>query len=208
MSLESKITMHEIGRITLLQIQRSSLTVGKRLETYYDPTPLLTVKSLRLTPQGVFGRNEDGTEVIDLHHMAHPATHNVRGVNGISFGFTSHYQSMRDAYGKHLVNGSAGENMLIEADSVLKLQDLGSCLAIQLQQTGQFVYLTALKVATPCIEFSQYAANHGMPLPADQLKAALQFLDGGRRGFYATVEDASEEMVVQVGDRVFVVDTE
>ena len=200
--------MRDIGRITLLQIQRSSLTMGKRLETYYDPTPLLAVKSLRLTPQGVFGRNDDGTEIIDLHHIEHPDSHNSRGVNGVSFGFTSHYASMREAYGDHLVDGSAGENILIEADEVLQLQDLGGRLAIQLQKTGIFVYLTALKVATPCIEFSQYAANHGKPLPADKLKAALQFLDKGRRGFYATVEDSPEEMVVQIGDRVFAVDTE
>ncbi len=198
--------MREIGRISLLQIQRSSLTVGKRLETYYDPTPLLTVKSLRLTPKGVFGRDETGKEVMDLHHMEHPTTHNVRGVNGVSFGFTSHYQSMRDAYGEHLVDGRAGENILIEADSSMTLKDLGSRLAIQLQQTGQFVYLTAFKVATPCVEFTQYAANHGLPLPPDRLKAALQFLDRGRRGFYATVEDAPEDMIVQMGDRVFVMD--
>lgn len=200
--------MREIGQITLLQIQRSSLTVGKRLETYYDPTPLLVVNSLRLTPQGVFGRKEDGAEVMDLHHMEHPTSHNARGVNGVSFGFTSHYQSMREAYGDHLIDGSAGENILIEANGIVQLQDLGDRLAIQLQDTGTFVYLTALKVATPCVEFSQYAANHGKPLPADRLKAALQFLDKGRRGFYATVEDAPEEMVVQVGDKVFVADSE
>ena len=200
--------MRDIGRITLLQIQRSSLTVGKRLETYYDPTPLLAVSSMRLTPQGVFGRDEDGTEVIDLHHIEHPDSHNSRGVNGVSFGFTSHYESMREAYGDHLVNGSAGENILIEANGIVQLQDLGGRLAIQLQKTDTFVYLSALKVATPCIEFSQYAANHGKPLPADKLKAALQFLDKGRRGFYATVEDAPEEMIVQIGDRVFVADSE
>ncbi len=197
--------MHEIGRITLLQIQRSSLTLGKRLETYYDPTPLLAVESLRLTPQGVFGIAEDGGEVMDLHHMEHPTTHNVRGVNGVSIGFTSHYQSIRETYGEHLVNGIAGENMLIEADTIVTLKDLGSRLAIALQKTGQFVYLTDFKVATPCVEFSQFAANHGKPLPPDKLKAALQFLNDGRRGFYATVEDAPNELVVHVGDKVFVV---
>ncbi|MGI9059376.1 MAG: hypothetical protein ACR2H5_12425 [Ktedonobacteraceae bacterium] len=197
--------MHEIGRITLLQIQRSSLTLGKRLETYYDPTPLLAVESLRLTPQGVFGIGEDGGEVMDLHHMEHPTTHNVRGVNGVSIGFTSHYQSIRETYGEHLVNGIAGENMLIEADTIVTLKDLGSRLAIALQKTGQFVYLTDFKVATPCVEFSQFAANHGKPLPPDKLKAALQFLNDGRRGFYATVEDAPNELIVHVGDKVFVV---
>jgi len=197
--------MHEIGHITLLQVQRSSLKLGKRLKTYYDPTPLLAVESLRLTPRGVFGIGEDGSEVMDLHHIDHPETHNVRGVNGISIGFTSHYQSMREAYGEHLVNGIAGENMLIEADTIMTLKDLGGRLAIALQKTGQFVYLTGLKVAAPCIEFSQFAANHGTPLPPDKLKATLQFLNDGRRGFYAIVEDAPEELIVRVGDKVFVV---
>ena len=142
---------------------------------------------------------------MDLHHMDHPETHNVDGVNGVSIGFTSHYQSMREAYGEHLVNGIAGENMLIEADTIVTLKDLGSRLAIALQKTGQFVYLTDLKVAAPCVEFSQFAANHGKPLPPDKLKATLQFLNDGRRGFYATIEDAPDELIVHVGDKVFVV---
>ena len=197
--------MHEIGHITLLQVQRSPLKLGKRLETYYDPTPLLAVESLRLTPRGVFGIAEDGSEVMDLHHIDHPETHNIDGVNGVSIGFTSHYQSMRESYGEHLVNGIAGENILIEADTIVTFKDLGSRLAIALQKTGQFVYLTDLKVAAPCVEFSQFAANHGKPLRSDKLKATLQFLNDGRRGFYATVEDAPDELIVHVGDKVFVV---
>jgi len=199
--------MHEIGRISLLQVQCSSLKLGKRLETYYDPTPLLAVESLRLTPRGVFGIVEDGSEVMDLHHIDHPETHNVRGVNGVSIGFTSHYQSMREAYGEHLVNGIAGENILIEADTIVKLKDLGSSIAIALQKSGQFAYLTNLKVAAPCIEFSHFAANHGKPLPPDKLKATLQFLNNGRRGFYATIEAAPDELIVHAGDKVFVVNS-
>ena len=195
--------MREIGRILSVQVQRSTLKLGKRLATYYDPTPILVVKSLRLTPQGVIGITGDGTEVMDLHHIEHPSSHNIRGVNGISFGFSSHYRSMREVYGDHIVNGCAGENVLIEATKVLQRQDLGSRLAIRVEKTGQFVYLSKLKVAAPCIEFSQYAANHGLPMQPAQLKATLQFLDDGMRGFYATVEDQPEEMIIQAGDRVF-----
>ena len=199
--------MQEIGRILSVQVQRSTLKPGKRLATYYDPTPLLVAERLRLTPQGVIGITCDGTEVMDLHHIAHPTSHNTRGLNRISFLFSSHYQSMREAYGDHIVNGCAGENVLIEANKVLQRQDLGSRLAIRIEKTGRFIYLSNLKIAAPCIEFSQYAANHGFPMPPAQLKAALQFLDDGMRGFYATVEDQPEEMVIQVGDRVFVDDT-
>jgi hypothetical protein len=87
---------------------------------------------------------------------------------------------------------------------VLQRQDLGSRLAIRVEKTGQFVYLNKLKVAAPCIEFSQYAANHSLPMPPAQLKATLQFLDDGMRGFYGTVEDQPDEMIIQAGDRVFV----
>jgi hypothetical protein len=45
-------------------------------------------------------------------------------------------------------------------------------------------------------------------LPAPQLKETLQFLDDGKRGFYATVVGQSNEMVVQAGDKVFVDDTD
>ncbi len=112
---------------------------------------------------------------------------------------------MREAYGEHLVDGIAGENMLIEADTIMTLKELGSRLAIALQKTGQFVYLTNLKVAAPCIEFSQFAANHGTSLPPGKLKATLQFLNDGRRGFYAAIEDAPNELIVHAGDKVFVV---
>lgn len=200
--------MQEIGRITLVQVQCSSLKVGPRLHTYYDPNPLLVVESLLLSPHGVIGVTSDDKQILDVHHAHHLASQNHKGKNGVSIGFTSHYQAMRTQFGKHLVNGIAGENILVETANTFKLTDLGDRLAIQSHNTGQIVYLTNLKVAAPCIEFSQFAANDGMPLPADKLKATLQFLDNGRRGFYATALDQQNQVAVQAGDRVFVVDVE
>src|SRR5438874_288304 len=196
--------MHEIGRIKLLQVQQAGLKVKQQPYGYYDPTPLLTVKSLLLYPDGVIGLTPDGRRVIDVHHMQHPASRNHNGVNGVSVGFTSHYEAMRSKFGDHLVDGCAGENILVEADDILGLADLGKQLAIQRQKTGELIYLTRLKVAAPCVEFSQFAASHGMALPANQLKETLQFLDAGKRGFYASVAGQSDEMVVQAGDRLFV----
>ena len=196
--------MQEIGRILSVQVQRSTLKLGKRLATYYDPTPILTVERLRLTSKGVIGVAHDGVEVMDLHHLEHPASHNTLGKNGISFIFSSHYVSMRDTFGNHVVNGCAGENVLIEANDVIKLEDLGRRVAIRAEKTGQLIYLNKLQVAAPCIEFSQYVAKDGSEMPASELKATLQFLDKGMRGFYATVEDQPDEMIIQAGDRVFV----
>ena len=200
--------MHEIGRIKLLQVQQSGLKVKQQPYGYYDPTPLLTVKSLLLYPDGVIGVTPDGRRVIDVHHVEHPASRNHSGVNGVSVGFTSHYEAMRSKFGDHLVDGCAGENILVEADDIITLADLGKRLAIQTQKTDGLIYLTCLKVAAPCVEFSLFAASHGMALPAPQLKETLQFLDGGKRGFYATVAGQSDEMLVQAGDRVLVDDRE
>ncbi|HLX38968.1 MAG TPA: hypothetical protein VKR42_00465 [Ktedonobacteraceae bacterium] len=200
--------MRELGRIKQVQIQPSPLKVESSDVGYYDPTPLLVVESLELTPDGIFGITAKQKRVIDVHHIDHPTSGNLYGTNGVSFGFTSHYETMRTQFGEHMVDGCAGENILIETDALITLSDLGNRIVIQSEETGQFVYLTKFKVAAPCVEFSQFAANHGLPLDAAPLKATLQFLHQGRRGFYATAEAQEMPVLVKAGDRVFVVEEE
>jgi hypothetical protein len=199
--------MQEIGKIKQVQVQRSSLKAGQKPHRYYDPTPLLIVKQLRLSARGVVGITADGSEIVDVHHADHPNSKNG-GDNSVSLGFTSHYQSIRESYGDHLWEGCAGENILVEAGQIFTLPELGSQVVILSQTTGQFIYLSDLLVAAPCVEFSQFAANSGMPLAGEQLKRALQFLDEGRRGFYATITGNSDQdgAIVQAGDKVFVID--
>lgn len=196
--------MREIGRIKRLQIQRSTLKPGERLHRYYNPAPILGVPRLLLSPRGVIALTENRQEIMDLHHADHPMTHNSKGKNGVSIGFTTHYQAMRAQYGEHLVDGIAGENILVETDRAFALADLGQRVVIENQQTGQRVYLYDFKVAAPCVEFTHYAVNHGLSLPAAELKAALQFLDGGRRGFYARITEQDTPIVIQSGDRVYI----
>ncbi len=200
--------MLELGRIKQLQVQRSPLKLESPTYSYYDPTPLMVVESLELTPDGVFGITAKQKRVMDVHHIDHPTSGNHHGTNGVSFGFTSHYETIRTQFGEHMVDGCAGENILIETDAIIMLSDLGGRVAIQSEKTGKLVYLTKLKVAAPCVEFSQYAANHGLPLEAAPLKATLQFLNHGRRGFYATAQEQKTPVLVKAGDRVFVVDKE
>ena len=114
--------MREIGRIKQVQIQRSGLTVGERPSQQYDPSPLLVVSRLLLTPLGAIAFVGDA-EIMDLHHVEHPTSHN-RGGNDISFGFTSHYRQMRSRFGDHLIDGCAGENILIESKQIFTLSDL------------------------------------------------------------------------------------
>lgn len=200
--------MREIGRIKLMQVQRSSLKLGERLHTWYDPAPLLEVERLLLTPKGVIGAIGVDQEIMDIHHMDHPDTHNNRGRNGVSLGFTAHYRAMRERFGEHLSDGIAGENIIVETEKSLALADLGQQVVIESQQTGERARLATVKAAAPCVEFTQFAANQGMSLPAVELKAALQFLENGQRGFYMRALEQEPPVAVQAGDRVFVDDGE
>jgi hypothetical protein len=194
--------MHEIGRIKLVQVQRSPLKAGERPYRYYDPSPLLAVEGLLLSPGGAIGLTADGERVVDIHHAEHPESKNQQGLNGVSIGFTSHYRAMRERFGAHLTDGCAGENILVESDRVFDLGDLGAELVIH-GADGQLVRLVNLLVAAPCVEFSQFAAGERERLPADAMKAALQFLDQGMRGFYAGLVNGSNETIVRAGDRVY-----
>jgi hypothetical protein len=191
-----------IGTIKLVQIQRSSLKAGERPHVYYDPAPLLEVARLRLTPSGVVGLPEIEPPIVDVHNATHQASKNQRGLNGISFGFTGHYQAMRREFGPHLTDGCAGENILIEVDRVLRLGDLGTRLVIE-GADGRVVYLTNLLAAAPCVEFSRFARSSDAPLPAEALRTTLQFLNDGMRGFYACLSADQDGATVQAGDRVF-----
>lgn len=196
--------MREIGRIKQVQVQPTSLKFGSRLQTYYDPSPLLVVDYVLVSAEGVIGVAADGKQVIDVHHVQHPGSKNSGGKNGVSIGFTSHYAAIRAKLRPQLADGAAGENILIEADRPFALADLGEQVAIQSAETGEVLYLARLKVAAPCVEFSQYAANDGIPMSAEALKETLQFLHNGRRGFYATATNVQESMSIRAGDSVFV----
>ena len=196
--------MREIGRIKLVQVQRSPLKLGRSPNAYYDPSPLLVVDTLLVTPHGAIGVTAEGERITDIHHAHHPASRNSCGKNDLSVGFTSHYAAMRARFGQHLVDGCAGENILVETNSPFTLVGVAGGLAIQNPVTGQIVYLTQLKIAAPCVEFSQYAANYGMPLPPQELQAALQFLHNGRRGFYAKLAEQQNSGGVRANDRVFI----
>jgi hypothetical protein len=199
--------MREIGRVKLVQIQRASLKVGERRHVRYDPSPLLAVDSLLLTPSGVVGLTADGGRMIDVHNAQHPESKNQRGLNDISIGFTGHYQAMRARFGPHLADGCAGENILVEADRAFTLADLTGRLAIQNPATGEVVYLAEVLVAAPCVPFSHFAASQA-ELPAEALKDTLQFLNDGRRGFYAQLAEGQREGWVQAGDWLFAVDAD
>ena len=189
--------MRTIGRISRLQIQRGSLKSGEKPTRRYDPAPLLSVPKLNVTPEGALGAIEDGAWVVDVHHRAHPHTKNEDGLHGISLGFTSHYDAMREHFGARVVVGCAGENIIAETDGRFTYEDLVEGVAILTPEGKERVRLRVLQVAHPCRPFTGWAL--GKQVEPEELKRHLQFLDGGMRGFYCVGEGTG---TVSLGDQI------
>jgi hypothetical protein len=192
--------MHFIGVICRLQVQKTSLKVGKAPRRSYDPASICVVPKLSITEGGVIGWSDINEQVDDVHHRDHPATKN-RGDNAISIGFTSHYDEIRKAYGEHVIDGIAGENILIEQEQVIGEKDLSNGIAIE-TSGGSLVQLDNLIVATPCVEFSRFAMQFPEDArPDETVTETLQFLNDGMRGYYAAY--AGPEVEIDIGNRVF-----
>lgn len=190
--------LRPLGRVVRLQIQRSKLKLGEKPNRVYDPAQLLAVDELILTPEGALARSAEGGMLVDVHHPSHPETRNLDRTNDLSVGFTAHYAAMRARYGLHLVDGCAGENILVETAGRLTQADIAGGLVIQPASGGQAVRLQVVRHAPPCREFSGYASRSSEP---EAIKAALQFLDDGLRGFYCALGNPAP-VSLRLGDLV------
>ena len=189
--------MRDLGTVIRLQVQRSSLKTGEKPRRVYDPAPILCVDRLAVTADGVLGQAGGEAWIVDVHHRAHPHTKNEDGLHGVSVGFRSHYDAMRQRFGERVTLGCAGENILVAADQRFGLDDLAGGLAVAAADGRELVRLKVLDVAHPCRPFTGWAL--GDTVESEVLKSHLQFLDGGMRGFYCVGEGAG---IVTVGDRV------
>jgi MOSC domain-containing protein YiiM len=197
-------TLRELGRVKLTQVQPSGLIIYTSSSSTYDPSRRVEVSRLLITPQGIEATTADGERVLDIHHTAHPQTRYL-GDDDVLIGFTSHYAAMRARFGEHMLDGIAGENIIIEYEHEVWLEDLGQQIAIENPETGHKVLLDVKDYATPCEQFSHFAArSQHERLAADKLKATLQFLENGRRGFLLVLSDGQPPAEVQPGDRVLV----
>lgn len=172
--------MREVGRVVKLQVQTGPLKRGPNRE-WFDPANLLAVSELEITDRGVVGwLNSEAVQ--DVHHQDYPFNQGHKGHN-LSFNFTSHYEQMRQRYGEHLWLGCGGDNVVFAAATPITLTDLQGEWVLETHrgERGRVVNVT---IATPCLAFSHFVLNQPAPDPA-QLKATLQFLSGGQRGFYA-----------------------
>jgi hypothetical protein len=193
-----------LGPVVRLQVQRASLKCSNADGSFrwYDPGPLCAVPELEVTPDGVVGCPASGERLVDVHNRRHPQSKNAE-VNAISVGFTSHYASLRSQFGPHLTDGIAGENILVDTDTMVGLADLAGGVVIE-TQTGARVELELLEVAEPCLPFTRYALRYERDQPSDPtVTESLRSLREGRRGYYATYRGLLARL--QPGDSVFAV---
>lgn len=167
-------------RVVRLQVQSARLKPAR----VYDPAPLRPVSTLALTPRGAVG---DGG--LDVHHADHPHSRNRDLANGLSLFTLAGYASLREAFGPHLVDGIAGESLLL--DGPLPPGDL------LLETDEGSVRLSEVAPAPPCVEFTRFCL--GGPAGRDEVAAGLERLRHGARGWYARVEGSG---TVRVGARL------
>jgi hypothetical protein len=189
--------MRAIGTVSRLQIQRGSLKTGDKPLRRYDPAPLLVVPRLNVTPDGALGGRETGEWIVDVHHRAHPLTKNADGLHGISLGFTTHYDAMREHFGARIAVGCAGENIIATTDKHFTYDELSGGVAVLAPDGTERVRLRVLQVAHPCKPFTGWAL--GKQVEPAELKQHLQFLDNGMRGFYCQGEGIG---TVSIGDSI------
>lgn len=193
--------MRTIGTVVRLQVQRGSLKRGEKPTRVYDPAPLLAVPALSVSPDGALGvaASDDETWIVDIHHRMHPHTKNEDGLHGISIGFTSHYDAMREHFGDKVSVGCAGENIIAQAERRFTYDEVAGGIAILSPDGAERVRLRVLQVAHPCRPFTGWAL--GKTVEPEELKKHLQFLDNGMRGFYCAGEGTG---TVKLGDSVAV----
>ncbi len=192
--------MHYLGTIVRLQLQRASLKRGERPAQTYDPSPLLVVDSLTLTPGGAVAYAPDGSCLLDIHHAAHPQTRQSKGKNPLSVGFTSHYAAMQRQFGEHMTLGCAAESIIVEGPAVpIPLSVVSPGLVIE--TAAGPIHLVRVVVAAPCAPFSRWTLRNPAATPED-LKPALQFLGDGLRGFYCAY-DGPAAATITLGDKLY-----
>jgi hypothetical protein len=194
--------MRFIGSIVRLQVQTVSLKVGTAPQKRYDPAGIRAVPSLELNDGGVQGWTADNEALADVHHRDHPATKQRNGTNGISIGFTSHYDEMRSRFDPHLTDGLAGENIIVATDRHINETELQGEVVIATAD-GRQIHLINAFPAAPCVEFSRYALRFPDDARPDAtVTEAIRFLSDGMRGFYCAYNGAPER--ISIGDAFFV----
>jgi len=158
--------LRELGTVKLVQLQPNGLIIEKGSGYFYDESRRVEVDRLEINSKGIEATTPAGEHVLDIHHLDH---HDKEYDDDdlVCIGFTSHYQAMRTRFGDHMVDGIAGENIIIEYPDEIWLDDLGDQIGIENQETGQLLILDQVQVAAPCEEFSHFAAYNSLIMAAE-----------------------------------------
>ncbi len=199
--------IRRLGVVSLVQLQPSGLIIEvpgpSPVRSFYDASRRVEVDRLEITPRGIQATLPTGKQVLDIHHLDHPDKA-YDDDDLVCVGFTAHYAAMRAEFGEHMVDGIAGENILVDYPDEVWPEDLGRVLAIENQDTGEMATLELESFAAPCVELSRFCAQQQTDeLPANRLGEILRFLGNGRRGFLLVLDDALDVVTVRRGDSVF-----
>jgi len=185
-------------RIVRLQVQRGPVKVGKAPLRNYEPAALVSVQSLLAGPQGVHGVAAAGEVIMDVHHTAHPQSRDRKGRAGVLFMGTGDYAALRERYGEHLVDGIAGETVLLDAPEGLAGRPIPNTVIVR-TAVGP-LELRGVRVAEPCVEFSRYCLRQEPSRVVDDaVRKTLIDLDGGARGYRSI---AAAEGTIALGNTV------
>jgi hypothetical protein len=193
--------MIPLGPIVRLQVQISSLKHGEGNQRRFDLGGLRNVDSVEIDDGGVWGMADDGSRLADVHHRDHPQSR-IRGtLNGVSVGFTSHYDAMRERFGDHMTHGVAAESILIDHGQIISESDLANGIYIQ-NHAGELLHLVEFAIAEPCAPFSRWSLRYPDGKRPDRtVTETLRFLNNGMRGYYCRY--IGETRRVSVGDQAF-----
>lgn len=180
-------------RIVRLQVQADRLKQGEKPHRWYDPSNITPVDRLWVDDDGSTGE-VNGKRVVDIHNVHHPRTRNHGRASGLSVGFTAHYRNMRQRFGPRVVDGVAGENVLVDSDDQVVHDQLDGAV---LRTSSGDVPIVEVEIAEPCVEFSRFVLGIEPGDRRTKMREPLQQLMGGVRGYYVALAEPAE---ITVGD--------
>jgi hypothetical protein len=196
--MSSAVNLDDLGVIVGIFVQREPLKRGRAPLRRYCIDDIVAVPAIRVDRTGVIGETVDNQTIVDVHNTQHPASRDRKGTAGVSFMATGDYGWLRQRYGAHLVDGSAGCTLLLDNDAGLAERAFPD--GVTIHTTSGQLHLGTVQAAEPCVEFSRFCLGLP-PAPAvgDDVRQALIDLDRGHRGYLGV---ATQPGLVRIGDRV------
>jgi hypothetical protein len=127
--------LRELGCVKPVQLQPYGLIIEAPSGRFYDTSRRLAADWLRITHKGIETTTSAGDHLLFIHHIDHPVKA-YEDEDMICIGFTSHYDVMRDRFEERLIDGIAGQNIIIEYEKEVWSYDLGQQIAIKPQTRG------------------------------------------------------------------------